>query len=116
MAFLPPKPELNSPALRLEVDPHMDDALQFLRDSQIEPEDSVELEINVIRNWRHERSSRSWSFWAPSIIGALAAAAALLAILQLAITPAATRPLSSSEDQSGGHPVLPSYSSSSPRR
>ena len=115
MSAVPPKPGLEAPALRLEVDPHMDDALQFLRDNVIEPEDTVELEINVIRNWRHERNTRSFAYWAPSVIGALAAAAALLAVLQLAITPAATQPLPAAIGAPlESNPTIPTYTEPNP--
>lgn len=117
MSAVPPKHDAAAPSLRLEVDPHMDDALQFLRANVIEPEDNVELEINVIRNWRHERNTRSFAYWAPSVIGALAAAIALLAVLQLAITPAATRPLPATISAPvETNPTIPPFSEPNPNR
>lgn len=102
-------PAPGRPTLRVEADPHMTDALDFLRDSAIDPENTAELEINVIRSWRHERSIRSFGYWAPALIGALAAAVALLAVIQVALSPVARKPLSSPAVTSSVEPPITNY-------
>ncbi len=103
-------PAPGRPTLRVESDPDMTDALDFLRESAIDPSNTAELEINVIRSWRHERSIRSFSYWAPALIGAMAAAAALLAVIQVALSPVARKPLPVTAPVSSSEPPISSYS------
>lgn len=62
----------------------MDSALSALRGAAIEPEQAsvTRMEVHVIRRWRLDQDMKSWRWWAPTGIAALAAAAAMLLLIQ----------------------------------
>lgn len=80
-------PCLASPELSLVKDADMDDALEGLRSSTLDP-DSLNvsrMEIAVLRQWRHEQDVRSLKWWAPfaaALVSGFLLAALCLALLQ----------------------------------
>lgn len=97
------RPELEAlQALRVESDPAMEEALCALKGAALEPESTAELEIAVIRRWRHERSITNLRYWIPVLIGAIASGAAMLVVAQA---------LASQPEQSAP-PVLGEFSES----
>ena len=65
----------------------MDAAMDALRSAAIEPDSTAQLEIGVMRAWRHERRTQSVNFWMPTLLCAIIAAGLTLAVIQLALAP-----------------------------
>lgn len=59
--------DFDLPTLSVESDPAMDGALDFLRSASLDPAPIriSRMEVNVLRQWRHERNLRSWKWWMP---------------------------------------------------
>lgn len=79
-------PSLSSPELSLVKDAAMDEALDGLRSSALDP-DSLNIsrmEVAVLRQWRHEQDVRSLRWWAPfaaALVSGFLLAALCLALL-----------------------------------
>lgn len=65
----------------------MEAAMGALRSAAIEPDSTAELEIGIMRAWRHERRTQSVNFWMPTLLCAVIAAGLTLAVIQLALSP-----------------------------
>ncbi len=85
-------PQLSASDLSLVKDAAMDDALEGLRSSSLDP-DSLNvsrMEVAVLRQWRHDQDVRSLRWWAP--FAAAVVSGFLLAALSLALMqPSSTR-------------------------
>jgi len=79
-------PSLSSPDLSLVSDTAMDEALDGLRSSALDP-DSLNvsrMEVAVLRQWRHDQDVRSLKWWAPfaaALVSGFLLAALCLALL-----------------------------------
>ena len=89
-------------------------AMVVLRSATIEPSPDKSFESRVLRRWRIERRSRALSYWAPTVVGAVVAGAAILAVLQILLSSPVGDPadLAGREAQLNGDslPDIPRYS------
>lgn len=73
------------PAL-LAFEQSMDEAMGFLRSGTLDVDATDDFEGRTIRRWKLESRKRTVSYWVPTLVGAGAAAAGLLAVLQLLLS------------------------------
>lgn len=82
-------PSLASNDLTLVKDAAMDDALEGLRSSALDPDSLTvsRMEVAVLRQWRHDQDVRSLKWWAPfaaALVSGFLLAALCLALLHTA--------------------------------
>lgn len=106
--------DLDSPALSLESDSAMDEALGFLKSASLDPAPIriSRMEVNVLRQWRHEQNLRSWKWWMP--FAAALAVGFFLAALCLNLLQPLFNPVGA-QDSAVAWPELKAESGRSPK-